>query len=206
MTHRNKVKWNWIFLVTIVLSVLIGASHSWSATIGKDTDGGNTSTAWVDRAYALITGTYRYTAVAGDAVTQFHWRGGWGADGDELTIRMCIYDVIADVATNKIGSETTVTITSGTHQVWNSATVDVALVAGTEYCVAWKVSDAAHSFEISRGSTGVNDSTAQDVGQTDSPLPDPYVQLATVVDAAQDFYATVTNTPVGGGSRVGVLK
>ena len=209
LTHIDRKCMKIIGVLIALLIAVVWAEWGFSGTVGKNTIGTNQRTDYVTgRGFALVettSGSYVYTASSGDAVTKFWWYGNWGADATNLTIRMAIYDVVGGIPQNRVGSEATITVSSGTDQWWGSSTVNIPLTAGTKYCVAWTVSGGTHSnVTYSTGST-TGDSTSQHSTLNGGPMPATWTNSG-IIDIMLSAYADVTNSGTGAKKVIGKAK
>jgi len=176
--------------------VVMGWGLSLGAVIGDSTIEPSTYSSFSGRGFAsvdsgAITGAI-YTAVSGDAVDTLAWYGGWGTDGTNLTINIGIYTVTGTPIDTPITlvDSTSLTVTSGTLQWWKTP-INIPLVAGTKYCIAW-VARSSHSYDAKRSSC--QDCTAQDI-LSGAALQGTWTMFSGLNSVRFSVYANVSNTP-----------
>lgn len=153
--------------------------------IGKNTDG-TSSLQFFIRSQGLINPIYFYTAVAGDVVTLFHWRGSTNLAGN-VTITCGVYTVTLGIPDVLIGSTGQILVTSATIQDWTSGPVSVNLTAGVLYCVAWSPDTDYLGRRLNEGVPGVSTDLAV-------PLPAIWNEFSQA-NVSWTFWADVVNTP-----------
>lgn len=155
-------------------------------TIGKSTDGTVSSSFFV-RSQGTISPAFFYTAIAGDAVTQFHWRGSTNLAGN-VTITCGIYTVTAGLPDVLIGAVATILVTSALIQDWNSAAINIPLNPGVQYCVAWSPDVQYLCRRLNEGFPGLSQNVSV-------PLPAVWTHFSST-NITWTMWADVFNVPI----------
>jgi hypothetical protein len=180
--------------VTLPSPGVVSSSHYVAATggttqFGFTSVGSNSSTTasgWSNNCYIVAGKTY--TAVSGDALTQFAVYGsGTGA------CDVALYVISGGVPTTRVGAVSTITFSSSPAG-WYTATVSIPLTAGVIYGMAIKWdSSAGWTMYWQSGPGG----TQASIGSSFAPLPSTWSHSANSTDV-WSFYANVT--AAGGGT------
>ena len=153
------------------------------------TQGANTATTaqnW--DVEAAVGAGMRYTAVSGDTVTQVAVYGA-----NDGVARVAIYTYVGGVPVTKVGSDVTVTISTGA--AWYTAATSIALTNGVEYVAAISYTTGVDAtWDIRYDTIGGTQTSVHSAVS----LPSTWTQASTHGDATS-FYATVTGSGGGGG-------
>ncbi len=195
---------NGVLTVTVPQSFLDSAVYPVTVdpTFGYTTHGGTqlTNLSPASVIFATIVGSY--VASSGDTITNYSM---WGNSSNLApTPSFASFSVIAGVVKNQLDTATTLTINSGTDQLWTTANISVSPIAGTQYGIgiSFEAFPASSQMAIdfdngsAPGRFGSTRTTFPGVGNSFSP---------TGTDSGRHYslYATYT---AGGGSTTNAPK